>query len=47
MWPLDDEIIEWMDRISEERKERYGGGKDDDRDSGGPMMQNEMARGRR
>lgn len=46
MWPLDDEIVQWMDRVVEERKERFGGGgssRDDD-DSGGPMMKNEYSR---
>lgn len=48
MWPLDAEIVDWMERVAEERKERYGGNSDDDdRDSGGPMIQNEYARDRR
>lgn len=48
MWPLDEEIVKWMERVVEERKEKYGGG-DSDRDSREtvPMMQNEYARGRR
>jgi hypothetical protein len=48
MWPLDEEIVTWMERVAEDRKERYGGG-DSSRDSREtvPMMQNEYARGRR
>lgn len=48
MWPLDDEIVEWMDRIVDERNEKYGGSSDrDDREPAGPMMTNEYARERR
>lgn len=48
MWPLDEAIVEWMERITEERKERAGGGSSsrDERETV-PMMQNEYARGRR
>jgi hypothetical protein len=49
MWPLDDAIVEWMDRIREERDEKYGRG-DRDREEKRetvPMTSNELARGRR
>jgi len=49
MWPLDHEMVIWLERVTEERKEKYGGSDRDDRDSHTtvPMMQNEYARGRR
>lgn len=50
MWPLDEEIVIWMERVAEDRKERYGGGSDsgsrDDRETV-PMMSNEFARERK
>lgn len=46
MWPLDKAIIEWMDRVKEERDERYGRDKDD-RHERVPMMDNELAKRRR
>lgn len=48
MWPLDEEIVIWMERVVEERHEKYGGGdrSGDSRESV-PMMSNEYAQGRR
>lgn len=48
MWTLDEEVVTWMEQVNEDRKERYGGGssRDDDTD-GGPMMSNDLSRGRR
>lgn len=50
MWPLDEEIVAWMERVVEDRREKYGGGdKGSARDSREtvPMMDNEYAKGRR
>lgn len=46
MWPIDEAIVEWMDRIREERLERAGKDPEDDREQV-PMMGNELAAGRR
>lgn len=46
MWPLDKEIVEWMERVTAKRKEKAGKADDDD-DVEGPMMSNELAAGRR
>lgn len=46
MWPLDDEIVRWMENVREERREKYGGkDRDDDRDTV-PLMSNDYAQGR-
>lgn len=47
MWPLDDEIIQWMDNVIEDRKAKSGGDYDDGDKPSGPMMKNEYAQGRR
>lgn len=45
MWPFEDELEIWFERVDEERKARYGGG-----GSGGdetvPLMQNELTKDR-
>lgn len=46
MWPLDEEIVAWMERVVEDRHEKYGGGSQKDSRESVPMMQNEYARGR-
>ncbi len=47
MWPLDAEIVEWMERVSSDRRDKYGGGDDDDDRTAVPLMKNELAEGRR
>lgn len=46
MWHLDHELEPWFDEVERKREERYGA-RDDDRDERVPMMDNELARGRR
>lgn len=45
MWPLPDVLEEWFDEVAARHKARYGG--DSDRDEDVPMMQNDLAAGRR
>lgn len=45
MWPLDEAIVEWMERVRDEREEKYGT-KSDDREQV-PMMGNAYARDRK
>jgi hypothetical protein len=47
MWPLDEEIVAWMENVNSERQAKYGGSSKDDDTDGGPMMSNEYSRGRR
>lgn len=44
MWPFEDELKAWFDRVEADRKDRYGGG--GSRDTEAPMMSNELARDR-
>lgn len=39
MWPFDDELEIWFERVDRERKEKYGGDSEDDREES-PMMDN-------
>lgn len=39
MWPFEDELSTWFERVEAERKERYGGGTDDGAQEA-PMMSN-------
>lgn len=41
MWPFEDELELWFERVDAQRKEKYGGGSDDDETS--PMMSNEFS----
>jgi hypothetical protein len=42
MWPFDDELEIWFDRVDRERKEKYGGGESDTREKV-PLMDNELS----
>lgn len=46
MWPLPEALDDWFEEVAARHKEQYGGG-DSGRDEEVPMMQNELARGRR
>lgn len=45
MWPLDDEIERWFNRVKADRDEKYG--TKDSSSSNGSGMQNEYAKGMR
>jgi hypothetical protein len=45
MWPFDQELEAWFDRVDEQRKQRYGGSGSSSSESEG-MMRNELAKGR-
>lgn len=48
MWHLDSELSSWFDEVKRKRDDRYGGGdRDDDRPTTVPLMENELAKGRR
>lgn len=49
MWPLDEELAVWFERVVEERESRHGGGggSSSGPDDGGSWSQNEYAKGRR
>lgn len=47
MWPFEEELELWFERVDREREARYGGGSSSyDDDETGSMMGNELARGR-
>lgn len=47
MWPFEDELQIWFERVDEARKEKYGGGGSSSSSGDeGLMMGNEMAAGR-
>lgn len=47
MWPLNDEISDWLEEVGRAKREKYGVADDDDNDKdSGTMMSNEFAKGR-
>lgn len=46
MWPWEEELDSWFETVKQKREERFSGGSTSSDDSGGPMLQNEYARGR-
>ena len=46
MWPFEEELELWFERVDTEREARYGGGSSSDDEGTGSMMGNELARGR-
>ena len=46
MWHLDHELEKWFEDVEAKRKEKWGTGRDDDREDV-PMMQNELTAGKR
>lgn len=47
MWPFVDELEIWFEEVEEQRKAKYGSNNSDSTDTDSPMMENELARGRR
>lgn len=45
MWTLDHELSQWFENVEHDRKAKYGGSSDDE--DAGPMMSNDLAKGRR
>lgn len=45
MWPFEEELQLWFERVDRERRSKYGGDSSDD-EEGGVMMGNELAKGR-
>lgn len=46
MWSFEDLLEPWFEEVDEKRKARFGGN-DRDTDTTVPMMENELARGRK
>jgi hypothetical protein len=44
MWPHEEELEKWFDEVEASRKDKWGGS---DAEDGGPMMGNELAKGKR
>lgn len=48
MWPFDDELEDWFDKIKRDREDKHSSGRDDSSDSdSGAMLQNELTKDRR
>lgn len=43
MWPFEDELEKWFEKVKRLRDEKYGTSSDDDDDSGDGFTDNELA----
>lgn len=46
MWPFEDELEIWFQKVEEDRKNKYGSDDSSEDSDNEPLMQNELARGR-